>query len=66
MRVKTVRLTAIHNGSKWTIFASGELELLQMVLEPNTGQCASEDAGPLRGVDCEIPHQLERGMEHSL
>ena len=25
-----------------------------MVLEPDTGRCASEDTGPPRGVDCEI------------
>ena len=31
-----------------------------MVLEPDTGQCASKDGGPQRGVDCEIPHRLER------
>ena len=29
-----------------TISASGRLELLQMVSEPDTGQCASEDASP--------------------
>ena len=28
-------------------------------------RCASEDAGPLRGVDCEIPHRLERGTNIS-
>ena len=26
-----------------------------MVSEPGTGQCASEDTGFTRGVDCEIP-----------
>ena len=45
MRFKTVRLMAIHNEPKQTIFASGGLGLLQMVLELDTGQCASEDAG---------------------
>ena len=49
MRFKIVRLTTIHNRPKWTISASGELELLQMVSELDTGQCASEDAGPPRG-----------------
>ena len=39
----------ICNGSKRTIFASSELELLQMVLEFDTGWCASEDARLLRG-----------------
>ena len=53
-------------SSKKTICASGGFELLQMVSEPDTGWCANEDAGPPKGVDCEIPHQLERGMKHSL
>ena len=39
----------IHNGPKRTIFANGEFELLQMVLEPNTKRCASTDAGPQEG-----------------
>ena len=51
---------------KRTIFASGGLGLLQMVSEPDTERCASKDIGPPRGVDCEIPHWLERGMKHSL
>ena len=58
----------ICNGSKRTISASGELRLLQMVSEPNTGRCASEDAGPPKGVDgmhCEIRHRLERETKHS-
>ena len=38
---------------------SGGLKLLQMVLESDIGRCASEDAGPPRGVDYEIPHWLE-------
>ena len=25
------------------------------------GRCDREDVGPRRGVDCEIPHRLERG-----
>ena len=52
MRLKTVRPTAIRNGPKWTISASGELGLLQVVLEPDTGWCASKNVGLLRGVDC--------------
>ena len=56
----------ICNGSKRTIFASSRLELLQMVSEPGIRRCASEDTGPLRGVNCEIPHRLERGTKHSL
>ena len=46
MHFKTVRLTAIRNGSKRTISNSGGFGLLQMVLEPDTERCASEDAGP--------------------
>ena len=42
-----------------TIFASDELELIQMVLKPDTRQCVSEG---VKGVDCEIRHRLERGM----
>ena len=49
MRFKAVRLTAIRNGSKRIISASGELRLLQMVLEPNTGRCASKDTSPYGG-----------------
>ena len=30
------------------------------------GTSVSEDAGPRRGVDCEIPHWLERKTKHSL
>ena len=67
MRFKTVRLTAIRNGSKRTIFACGRLGLLQMVSEPVTGWCGSDTfVGPLRRVDCEIPHWLERRTKHSL
>ena len=57
---------AICNEAKWTISASSGLELLQMVSELDIGQCASEDVGLPREVDCEIPHQLEKGTEHSL
>ena len=51
---------------KRTISVNGGLGLLQMVSEPNTEQCASEDAGPRRRVDCEISHWLERGTKYSL
>ena len=33
MRFKIVRLTAIRNGPKWTIFVYSRLELLQLILE---------------------------------
>ena len=59
-----MRLTVIRNGPKRTISTSDGLGLLQMVLKPE--RCANEDTGPPRGVDCEIPHQLERGTKHSL
>ena len=58
MCFKTMKLIVIRNGPKRTIFVSGELELLQMVLEPYTGRCASKDVETSKGVDCEIPHRL--------
>ena len=58
---KTVRLMAIRNRLKQTISVDNGLWLLQMVLEG----CASEDNRALRGVDCKIPHWLERGTKHS-
>ena len=66
MRFKTVRLMTIRNEPKRIISASGGFWLLQMVSESDTERCASEDARPSRGVDCEIPHWLERGTKHSL
>ena len=51
---------------KRIIYASGGLKSLEMVSEPDTGRCASKDAGPSGEVDCEIPRQLERGTKHSL
>ena len=59
-----MRLIAIRNGPKQTISASCRLELLQMILESDTERCVNEDAGTLRGVDCEIPHRLERRTKH--
>ena len=56
----------ICNGTEWTIFAKGGLGTLQMVSESDTEQCANEDARSPREVDCEIPHWLLRGMNHSL
>ena len=35
--------------SKWTMFASGGLELLLMVSEPDIGQCASENTESKEG-----------------
>ena len=56
----------IHNGVKQTTFVSGGLGLLETVSKPDTGRYASEDAGLPKGVDCEIPHRLESGTQHSL
>ena len=49
MRFKTVRLTAIRNGSKQTISISGSLGLLQIVSKSDIERCASEDAGSQGG-----------------
>ena len=49
MRFNTVRLKAIRNEPKRTIFVSGGLGLLQMVMEPDIEQCASVDVGPQGG-----------------
>ena len=54
----------ICNELKRTLFTSGGLGLLQMVSKLDIGWCASENTGP--GMDCEIPHRLERGTKHSL
>ena len=56
-------LKLVRNGPKWTIFASGQLGLLQIVSELDTERCASKDARPPRGVDCEILHRLEKETE---
>ena len=51
---------------KQTISTSGGgLGRLQMVLEPDSGWCVSEDMAS-KGVDFEMTHWLERGMKHSL
>jgi len=42
------------NLERRTIFVSGGLGLLQMVSEPETEQCTSEDAGPQRGGLCDL------------
>ena len=61
-----MRLMAIRNGPKRTISTSGGLGMLQMVSKPGMERCASEDDGPSRGVDCEIPHRLGRETKYSL
>ena len=55
-----MRLTAISNGPKRTISTSGGFGMLQMVLEPNTGQCASEDVGTQGGGLCDPTSVQER------
>ena len=66
MRFKNFEGKPERESPKRTISASGGFGLLQMILELDIGQCVNEDVGPPRGLDCEIPHQLERGMKHSL
>ena len=51
---------AIPNEKKLTMYASSALGLLRMILELVTRRCASEDAWPSKGVDCEIPYRLKR------
>ena len=50
---------------KKTVSASGGLEPLEMVLEPDTGQCTSKNSVP-KVVDCEILHWSEKGTKHFL
>ena len=66
MRFKNLEGKLEMENRKRTIFVSGGLGLLQMVSEPDIWQCASEEARPRRGVDCEIPHRLGRRTKHSL
>ena len=49
----------IRNGPKLIISASGGFGLLQIALEPDTGPCAIEDAGPPREMDC-VTAQIHR------
>ena len=55
----------IHNRLKRATSPSGELELLQMISEPDTRRCTRKNIGSPRGLDCEIPHWLGRGTKHS-
>ena len=65
-RFRTLKVKPERKRPKRTIFVNGGLGLLQMVSEPNTRRCASENAGPPRGVNCEVSHRLKRGTKHSL
>lgn len=60
MSFKTIQLTTIRNGQKRTISTSDELELLQIITEPDIELCVSEDAKSPREMNCEISHWLER------
>jgi len=51
MRFKNLEGKPERESSKRTISTSGELELLQIVLEQNTGRCVSKEAESQRGVD---------------
>ena len=55
----------IHNISKRIISTSSEFELLQMVSKPETPR-GQQGRGLPKEVDCEIPHQLERGTKYFL
>ena len=50
-------------GKKRTVSTSDGLRLLQIISESDIERCASEDVGPPRGVDYDIPHRLERGTK---
>ena len=47
-------------GGERAISASSGLGLLQMVSEPDTEWCASENVGPSKEMNYEISHRLER------
>ena len=64
LETETLKGSSEGKVQKGQICASGGHALLQMVLEPDTGWCATEDIGPWREVDCELPHRLERGTKH--
>ena len=71
-------LKTMRGSLKMTISASGGLGPLQMVSEPDTercaseeveprrGQCPSKDARPRKGVDWEVPHRLEKRTSASV
>ena len=64
--IKTVRLTTIRNGSKRTISANSGFGLLRNGIKARHGVVCQRGCCALKGVDCEISHQLEREMKHSL
>ena len=57
-----MRLTTIRKRLKQIIFASGEFERLQMVLEPDTGWCVNEVAGLLDNhLDAKLITTIRKG-----
>ena len=50
MRFKNLEGKPVRETQKRTKSASGGLESLQMVSEPDTGRCTSEKTKPRRGV----------------
>ena len=65
MYLKNLERKSGRENPKRTISANGRLGL-QILSELDIGQCASINAGNPRGMNCEIPHRLERGTKHSL
>ena len=49
MRFKNLEEKLERENSKRTVSANGGLGRLQMVLEPDTGRCVNDDAGPQEG-----------------
>ena len=58
-----MRMLGLEGGEDIKQCANEDVEHRRLV---DIGRCASEDARPRRGMDCKIPHRLERGMKHSL
>ena len=49
-----------------TLGPKGDVDLVGVPHRLEKGTSASEDAGPRRGVDCDIPHWLGRKTKHPL
>ena len=64
--LKTLSGSLKGKSLKRTISASGGFGLLQIVSEPNTGRCASEEAEPKGGgheVVCQLGRWSQRGVD---
>ena len=48
------------------VLLSNRCEISKFSHQLGRRTCASEDIGPRKEVDCEIPHQLGRKTKHSL